>query len=166
MLSPGWKGANYKINRCCSAPWPGSQEDIWDILDRDQINASFFFFLPFFCCFVVVLFALCKPWKCTMWYRKTTYLWVLCIVIFATFVDYHSLIWITVSLLNVCSLAVTLPLFDPAGVYCSVIISMVTSCNSINIRLSLLYDREAAGEPWRLIFQQSWDPAILVDILM
>lgn len=33
-------------------PWPGSQEDIWDILDRDHINDTlflcFFFFFFFF----------------------------------------------------------------------------------------------------------------------
>lgn len=67
--------------------------------------------------------------------------------IFATFVNYQSLIWVTVSSLYVCSLAVTLPLFNPAGVYCSIIISMATGCNSINIRLGLLYDQKAAGEP-------------------
>ena len=131
--------------------------------------------LLYFCvCSLVLLFrfTICKPIDIYYVYtynviiQNSTYLWVLGAVIFATFVNYHSLIWVTVSSSNVCSLAVTLPLFDPAGVYCSIIISMVTGCNSINRRLSSLYDQEAAGELWRLIFQQYWDPATFIDILI
>lgn len=31
-----------------NVPWPGSQEDIWDILDRDHINDTLFLCFFFF----------------------------------------------------------------------------------------------------------------------
>lgn len=164
MLSPSWKWANYKIVTCNSVPWPGSQENIWVILDRDHRSDTLF----------LVRFVLSFLVYTMQNYVYLSHVYIPCdnanTLTFNCYVQlsllYHSLIWVTVSSLNVCSLAVTLTLFDPAGVYCSIIISMVTGSNSINRRLSLLYDQEAAGEPWRLIFQQCWDPTTLINIFM